>query len=210
MEHTGIREEGVTQVLSTASVGERCASCQAQMASDQRYCVNCGERRGKARFPYTPPPTTAPPAVASELARPQPPRRRSAASGAVTLLGGVATLLLAMGIGVLIGHDGNPAQRVVAAQPQIITINGGAAAPSASDAATPAGGGAAQAAKAKKVTAAPKVKLTKVVVQQATQAASKVLGAAAPSNPTVAEGGSCSGGAGCENGHFSGNFFGSP
>ena len=54
--------------------------------------------------------------------------------------------------------------------------------------------------------AAPKV--TKVIAQKAAASASKVLGAAAPKNPTVTTGQSCTGGAGCQNGKFTGNFFG--
>src|SRR5580700_10192895 len=38
------------QVVASAS-DERCAECGAPMASDQRYCVECGERRGERRFP---------------------------------------------------------------------------------------------------------------------------------------------------------------
>src|ERR1039458_4628267 len=34
-----------------AAIREQCAVCGAAMASDQRYCVECGERRGPARVP---------------------------------------------------------------------------------------------------------------------------------------------------------------
>ena len=43
-----------TTELVTGTVGGRCANCQAQLASDQRYCVNCGARRGKPSFPAAP------------------------------------------------------------------------------------------------------------------------------------------------------------
>ena len=42
--------EAPTRQLVTAQVGERCITCEAPLASDQRYCLNCGERRGKSGF----------------------------------------------------------------------------------------------------------------------------------------------------------------
>src|ERR1700722_6408667 len=37
---------------------DRCSSCGAELAVDQRYCVACGQRRGKPRFNLaTPTPT---------------------------------------------------------------------------------------------------------------------------------------------------------
>jgi len=32
--------------------GERCLNCNASLAPDQRYCLNCGERRAEARVPF--------------------------------------------------------------------------------------------------------------------------------------------------------------
>ena len=32
--------------------GELCAGCGVALASDQRYCLNCGWRRGEARVDY--------------------------------------------------------------------------------------------------------------------------------------------------------------
>jgi hypothetical protein len=47
------------------------------------------------------------------------------------------------------------------------------------------------------------------VQKKATQAASKVLGNSSHlASPTATQGGSCSGGAGCQIGKFTGNFFG--
>ena len=37
--------------MTSGARDERCAECGAPMASDQRYCVECGERRGEQRFP---------------------------------------------------------------------------------------------------------------------------------------------------------------
>ena len=40
----------VTQVLGEH--GEPCRACGAPLAADQRYCLNCGQRRGEPRVEY--------------------------------------------------------------------------------------------------------------------------------------------------------------
>jgi hypothetical protein len=120
----------------------------------------------------------------------------------------VATLLIAMGVGVLIGHDSNTAR---VASPQVITVGGGsgaAAGNTASNAGTPSTAAAKKGAKLKVKTTV--VHLSAKTAKAASVAASKVLGGSAPSNPTVQQGQSCSPGtAGCDStGHFSGAFFG--
>ncbi len=97
------------------------------MASDQRYCLECGQRRGDPRLPFMdavvlmeavkqsrqPPP-------------PQPPKRkRGGISPNAALIAGIGTLLLALGIGVLIGHSGTQEVAQTAAAPQVITVGGG-------------------------------------------------------------------------------------
>jgi hypothetical protein len=184
--------------------------CDAPLAVDQRYCVECGERRGKPRFPVSPP-VDAPPAPA--------PRRRSArrprVSAGATLVAGVATLLLALGVGVLIGHSGNSgtSQRASAPPVQVVKLSGGgavggAAAVAAAKPSTPA------ATKAKaKAKAAPKVsaqaKAKAAASHKASAAASKVLGtSAAKLPPPTVTVGAPGHGAGYQNGHFTGTFFG--
>ena len=39
-----------TQVLGEA--GETCRECGAPLAADQRYCLNCGRRRGEPRVDF--------------------------------------------------------------------------------------------------------------------------------------------------------------
>jgi hypothetical protein len=53
------------------------------------------------------------------------------------------------------------------------------------------------------------VHLTPKIQHQAAAAATKVFGQSGnlSKNVTQQQGGSCSGGAGCQNGHFTGNFF---
>jgi hypothetical protein len=194
-------EDAPTTELLTSAVGDRCTSCQAPLASDQRYCVSCGARRGRLRFSNESLVAQASPAPVQVPERTQP--RSSRVSAATTLVAGVATLLLAMGVGVLIGHN-NAGTPLRAAAPQVITVGGGPAT-------TPTAGAASAAvapgsAKKPKVTV---VHLTARSVKAAAAAATKVLGSSAPKNPTVTTGQSCSAGtAGCQGGHFTGGFFG--
>lgn len=209
-------DAGTTTELLTGTVGDRCAKCQAPMAADQRYCVNCGERRGTPRFS---PAASVAPAASAPAAQPVRAAPRSRVPSGATLVAGVATLLIAMGVGVLIGHDSNSSSPSHASQPvQIVTVGGGSAASTTSStpstgASAPAGGhtgtyshkAASAAAKGK----VPSVHVTAKSQAAASQAAKSVLGGSAPKNPTQSVGSSCSAGtAGCQNGKFTGNFFG--
>ncbi len=129
----------------------------------------------------------------------------------------VGVLLLAIGLGVLIGHSGKNAAAPKASAPQVITVQGGggSSAAAATTATTPATSGSSSSGNAvhasKKTVAKEKAALaSKTVQKKAVQAAGKVLGNGnnlAP--PTVKTGGSCTNGqAGCQGGKFTGNFFG--
>lgn len=202
----------VTQELLAAPASDRCSNCGTPLASDQRYCISCGERRGKARFADAPA-TEAAPAV------PPPPgvrERRPRLSAATTLVTGVATLLLAMGVGVLIGQNeaGNTG-RQAAATPQIIKVNVGGGGSGANVASTGSAGpsGFTHRSGGKGSPATTKVRtvhLTKKVTQAVNQAATNVVGSQSKLAPaTVQVGGKCqSGQAGCQSGTFTGNFFG--
>ncbi len=178
------------------------------MAPDQRYCVNCGERRGRARFsPATYAAQAEPPASDSPV-----PPRHPRFSSAATLVAGVATLLIAMGVGVLIGHysaGGNSSNaRTPAAQ--VITLGAGAAAANTTGSiAAGATSTAAHTGKPAKAARPTVVHVTAKSAKAANNAASKVLGSGGSlsHNVTQSIGGSCSGGAGCQNGKFTGNFF---
>lgn len=102
-----------------------CPGCGAAMAADQRYCLACGERRAEARLDYL-----------EVLRRPEPasPARASATvthtdrqRANTTLVAGVGCLLLAMGVGVLIGTAGEAesATAPVSAPAQVIRVQGG-------------------------------------------------------------------------------------
>jgi hypothetical protein len=195
--------------------GDRCQNCQAPLAVDQRYCVNCGTRRGKSRFSLESVAAQTVPVAAPVPVAP----RRSRLPAGVTLVTGVATLLLAMGVGVLIGHDSSSSPPQRAAAP--IVVNGGAA--TTPTTATTASTQAPKQTKAQKIAAAKTaakvqkqigvkptvVHVTAQTKTQAAQAATKVFGQHShlSKNPTVQPGQACSGGAGCQNGKFTGNFF---
>jgi hypothetical protein len=123
-----VSSESIATSAQASSGARPCPSCGAALADDQRYCLECGERRpptsnllaashpagtfgpqGAAR-PPTPPATT-------------PPARGEGSAGrqnALLVLAGVGVLLLAMGVGVLIGRSGNGKQG--AAAPQVISV----------------------------------------------------------------------------------------
>jgi zinc-ribbon domain len=129
---------------------EPCPHCGTPLALDQRYCLECGAPRTYLSGMLlerlqAPSEQTQPPA--------QPPSSQTWQRGNVlTLIAGVGVLLLAMGVGVLIGRSagssssGNPA-------PQVISV-GGAATGAANTTPTPTTPEASSAAKAAAAAAA--------------------------------------------------------
>jgi hypothetical protein len=137
-----------------------CRSCGSPLAADQRYCLHCGARRAEARLPFLDilaqqVPSGGGPAAAGGPAAPPPGNWLGRMSANAAAVAGVACLLLALGVGVLIGGLGQ-GDSAANATPQVISV--GSAAPAsapvavapstAAPAATETTGGA--------VTAAPK------------------------------------------------------
>jgi len=176
----------------SAAIRERCSACGVAMASDQRYCVECGQRRGPARVPFVD--GIAQPTREAPTAR-RSPQRRARTSVDATLIAGIGTLLLAMGIGVLIGRSSNGASSK-SARVQVVTVAGGGG-PSSGAAATTTASGASVTSTTKAAASHAKV--------SATLAAKK---AAAGPPPKVVTVGSPGHGPGYQSGHFTGNFFG--
>jgi hypothetical protein len=190
-----------------AAGGDTCSSCGVKLAADQRYCLACGHRRGDPRLPFMD-------AVVfmdavkrpRDAAPPPPPRERKPRMSAnASLIAGIGTLVLAIGVGVLIGRSGEHGTTSAAA-PQIIKVGGGGetastATPTESTKSTKAakGGGGKSKAKAKLETGS----------SGTTKAAEEVLKPKVKlAPPTVQPGDKCASGAGCEHGEFTGNFFG--
>jgi hypothetical protein len=187
--------------------GDQCPSCGTALAADQRYCLDCGQRRGDPRLPFMDA-VVLMDAVKQPRQAPPPPakRKRTGISPNAALIAGVGTLLLALGIGVLIGRSGHQEVAQTSAAPIVIHSGGGSeaeATPSKSKATT--GGGAANAKTKKQKAAAEKAAEAHPAAEEIIKPASGVK--LAP--PTVKPGDKCeSGAAGCENGEFTGNFFG--
>jgi len=180
------------------------------VAADQRYCLHCGQRCGEPRLPFMNAVTfmdsmRAPvEAVSGPAAKPQPRRRRISPNAA--LIAGVGTLLLAMGVGVLIGHSGNQSVATNAAAPQVITVHGGGEEPETAATANKGDASGKGGKKSKKASASAKEKA------ETGQAAEEVLkpSAGVKLPPATAKVGSkCEqGAAGCKGGEFTGEFFG--
>jgi hypothetical protein len=135
-----------TQMTAQAAApprqGEPCEECGSPLAADQRYCLNCGRRRGAARVDYRhymgggggsgEPPAPAPQKPAAED-EPSKPQRDYAPLAAV---GGIAVLGLMLLVGVLIGKGNGDS---TAATPAPVVIKGPSGESSASE-----GGGSSQ------------------------------------------------------------------
>ena len=198
----------VNHSLVTAS-GEQCPSCGTTVAADQRYCLNCGQRCGEPRLPFMNAVTFMDAMKRPTAAAPPAKAKRPGIFPNAALIAGVGTLILAMGVGVLIGRSGDHSTATATpAAAQIIKVPAGGGEAEASTASTgkAATGGAAK-GKPKKQGAAA---LDKEATSQ--KGAEEVLkpsaGVTLPP-ATVEQGGKCaSGTAGCKGGEFTGDYFG--
>jgi hypothetical protein len=204
-------ELAATQVQPSAvQSGDMCGPCGAAMAADQRYCLECGQRRGDPRLPFMDAVVLMDAVKRPKQQAPPPPKRkRGGISPNAALIAGVATLLLALGIGVLIGRSGTHEVAQTAAAPQVIRVGGGGGGEegaAATKGKTTTGGGTASKAKTKKQKQAA---LREAEKHPAAEEVLKPAGNVKLPPPTVQPGERCEkGAAGCENGKFTGNFFG--
>lgn len=210
---------------------DSCPNCGAQMAADQRYCLNCGQRRGDPRLPFmdavvfmesmsspgggagTPPPP------------PSEPKSSNRMNANAALIAGVATLVLAIGVGFLIGRSGNNGSNNAAAEApiKVIEVGGGGGGEGTKEAASEESSGKKESGKKKGGSKKSAIKsegdkATKKAEAGAaegthgqTEAVEKVLHTenGVELETEVEVGGSCKEGtAGCANGKFEGNFFG--
>ena len=112
-----------------AGASAHCAGCGAPLAPGQRYCLECGERCvPMSSVLMGSPPPGAEPAVAGPAPAPASPPGMPAGIGggavqrnnSLVVIAGVGVLLLAMGVGVLIGRSGVSKPSVM--PPQVITV----------------------------------------------------------------------------------------
>jgi hypothetical protein len=213
---------------------ESCPNCGAQMAADQRYCLNCGHRRGEPRLPFMDAVVfmesmSAPGGGAGGATPPPPPTEASPNrwNANAALIAGVATLVLAIGVGFLIGRSGHDNSSQAAA-PQVIKVEGNTG--GGEETAATSEGTEESAAKSDKAEgkakgnskkagktspkATPKAeKNSETGAHGASKATEEVLhteGDVEFAKPEVKVGGACEQGtAGCgKSGKFEGNFFG--
>jgi hypothetical protein len=127
--------------------GEPCAQCGSPLAADQRYCLECGCRRGGPRVDYRQRMLAAATGVerqASGPAQPEPadtagpaePARAERDFAPLAAVGGIAVLGLMLLVGVLIGRGNGDSAPAPA--PVVLPAGSGAA-----TAGTEGGGGAA-------------------------------------------------------------------
>jgi hypothetical protein len=186
----------VTADLQPAAIlhrHDRCPACNVTLALDQRYCVECGERRGAPRLPFTDGATQHAQQAPGSQSRPG--RTRSSVNS--TFIAGIGTLLLAMGVGVLIGRSGaGTAVKSAGPAVQVVTIpsGAGALAPSAGPQTSQS---AAPTTKSGGVAGAGATKPTGAAAKKATPAPEKTVTVGTPGK-----------GPGYQKGHFTGNFFG--
>lgn len=214
-----------TSVFSGA--GDQCPSCGAHMAADQRYCLHCGTRRGEPRLPFMDAVTfmDASRQQQSPAAPPPPPpseRKARGLSANASLIAGVGTLVLAIGVGVLIGRSGEGNSSAANTTPPIIKVEGGGGGSTAtSESATASStgaesgkgstttGGSSKQGKSTKKTAKAKSATGSSGTTKAAETVLKPSAGFKSAPPKVTKGGSCEPGqAGCgSNGKFSGSFF---
>ncbi len=192
----GTGETGAPRTAPLSISREQCSACGATLAPDQRYCVECGERCGAPRLPFTD--RLAQSAQQQPSSRPRPARARMSVNN--TAIAGIGTLLLAMGVGVLIGRSGNGSSAKGGTPAiQVVTVPGAGAA-----AATPSG----ESSTSTSATSATSGKSSSkgATTTKSTGAATKK--AAAPPAKAVVKVGSPGKGPGYQKGKFTGNFFG--
>jgi uncharacterized OB-fold protein len=173
--------------------GEACPTCGALVAPDQRYCVECGERQGAPRFTLPAGGSTVTTTTTTRA------RRRPTASASTTFVLGIATLLVAMAVGVLIGRSGSNGSNQANAPVRVVTVGGSGTTATVAATATPGGGagatggGGGKTKKTSKTANAPKgPKIVKIV----------------KTPPPTVQLGQKGSGPGYKNGKFTGDFFG--
>jgi hypothetical protein len=112
-----VSTESIASTPPRPAATASCASCGAALAEDQRYCLQCGERIAPPSSVLlggvpSPASAAAQPPASSVVPPGYPPPGTPGGDGggerrgnAVTIIAGVGVLLLAMGVGVLIGRS---------------------------------------------------------------------------------------------------------
>lgn len=174
--------------------GQHCASCGATLAPDQRYCVECGQRRGPTRPPFLEAAGGQPSAPA-----PAPAKKGPRFSPNTALIAGIGTLMLAMATGVLIGRTSSPSSKSSPVQYVPAPTSAATGTTGSSTSSTEGSGTSSSTGKEAGKGSAGK--------SSGGNAAAKVLGGKAPEHAVVKLG-SPGKGPGYQKGKFTGKFFG--
>ncbi len=204
----------VQQPSMVSAGGDQCPNCNATMAADQRYCLECGHRRGDPRLPFMDAVVfmeAARQPTGAAAAPPPPPRERKPRMSAnASLIAGIATLILAIGVGVLIGRTGNSGTTSAATPPQQIIKVGG----TGTETETVTASGTGKAKKGKKDSGKPKKAKAKAETgssgtSKGVEEVIKPEAGVKIAPPKTQVGGKCEKGtAGCTGEEFTGEFFG--
>jgi hypothetical protein len=231
-----VPDEPVGPSMAAFGGNDSCPNCGARMAADQRYCLNCGHRRGEPRLPFMDAvvfmESMSAPGGAAGTPPPPPsePKSSNRMNANAALIAGVATLVLAIGVGFLIGRAGhdNGSNAAAEAPIKVIEVGGGGGGGESTETASTAeestettvssgkknkGGKESGGGKEKSKGSAETEKNAEVGAHGASEATEEVLhteGDVKLAEPEQEVGGSCEkGAAGCsESGEFTGNFFG--
>ena len=93
--------------------GDTCEQCGSVLATDQRYCLNCGWRRGESRVDYEKRLNGGIAASNGAVAAAPPANQQWTPAFAILAIALLGVMLL---LGVLIGKKGNDSTQTVAAQ----------------------------------------------------------------------------------------------
>jgi hypothetical protein len=111
------KKEPEVQSTTLGEPGETCSSCGAPLATDQRYCLNCGTRRGGPRLDYVQYLTPAGDAKGAGRGG----RANGRDASPHVAVAGIALLGLMLLVGVLIGRGGEPNST----EPTVVRVEGG-------------------------------------------------------------------------------------
>lgn len=199
-------------------MSDACPNCGSSLLPDQRYCLNCGHRRGDPRLPFMDAvvfmDAAKQPQPAAVATTPAPaPDRRPFMSANASLVAGIATLVLAIGVGVLIGRSGDSGSNAAAPAPQVITVGGGtetaSAGSKANEGGATVGGSGGKSKSATQQKAKQKASTGKSGASKATEEVFEPAPGVKIAPPEQQLGGKCDPSvAGCNSkGEFEGNFF---
>jgi hypothetical protein len=124
---------GETETMGLPAVGAEgdvCAQCGSVLATDQRYCLNCGWRRGDPRVDYRSQVANGGQPANGYVAAPRP--AAGFQQSPIFAIGAIAVLGVMLLLGVLIGKDDNGGgTQTVAAAPATTTSTPTATTPTA-------------------------------------------------------------------------------